>query len=77
MQSLMERKKELSNNTKENDRLAVSRYYDESGTLLFKLAKRQGLEGIVGKRKDSVYLQGKRTKNWKKLKNLMDDDFVI
>lgn len=77
MQPLMERKKELSNNTKENDRLAVSRYYDESGTLLFKLAKRQGLEGIVGKRKDSVYLQGKRTKNWKKIKNLVDDDFVI
>ena len=35
------------------------------------------MEGVVGKRKDSVYIQDKRTKDWKKIKNLLDDDFVV
>jgi len=35
------------------------------------------LEGIVAKRKDSKYYLGKRTKDWIKIKNLQDDDFVV
>ena len=31
----------------------------------------------MAKRSDSIYLQGKRVKTWLKIKNLMDDDFVI
>lgn len=77
MQPLMERKKLLQKTVKENGRIAVSRYFEGTGTALFALAKQQGLEGVVGKRKDSVYIQGKRTKDWKKIKNLLDDDFVV
>lgn len=77
MQPLIERKKLLQKTVKENGRIAVSRYFEGTGTALFTLAKQQGLEGVVGKRKDSVYIQDKRTKDWKKIKNLLDDDFVV
>ena len=36
-----------------------------------------GLEGIVAKRKDSKYYLDKRTKDWIKIKYLLDDDFVV
>lgn len=61
----------------ENDRFAVSRYIEQQGTAFFELAKQQGLEGIVAKRKDSRYHFDKRTKEWIKCKNLIDEDFVV
>jgi bifunctional non-homologous end joining protein LigD/DNA ligase-1 len=74
---LMERKKLLQKVVKENERLAVSRYLEEHGIEFYKLTVENNLEGIVAKRKDSKYYPGKRTKDWIKIKNLMDDDFVI
>lgn len=74
---LMERKKLLQANVKESDRLAISRYIEGQGTAFYELAEKQGLEGIVAKRKDSIYVMDSRTKNWIKIKNLQDDDFVI
>ena len=58
-------------------RMAVSKVYEGPGTALYKLAVEQSLEGIVAKRKDSIYIQGKRTRDWIKIKNLIDEDFVI
>lgn len=74
---LMQRKELLEKNIKENERLAVSRYIEEHGTEFYKLAEQNQLEGIVAKRKDSKYYFDKRTKDWIKIKNLMDDDFVV
>lgn len=74
---LMERKTLLVNNIKENDRLAVSRWIDNSGTALYEMAKKKSLEGVVAKRKDSLYYPGKRTKDWIKIKYLQSDDFVV
>lgn len=74
---LMMRKKQLENIITENDRLAVSRYVEGRGVEFYKLAEEQGLEGIVAKRRDSRYMFDKRTKDWIKIKNLQDDDFVI
>lgn len=61
----------------ESGRMAISRYIEERGTDLYEIAKQQNLEGIIAKRKDSIYIQGKRTKDWIKIKNLKDDDFVV
>lgn len=78
MKPLTERKAGLHQAITESDRLAISREFDSAYALkLFELARAQGLEGIVAKRKDSLYFQGKRTKSWLKIKNLMDDDFVV
>ena len=37
----------------------------------------QELEGVVAKRKNSLYFHGKRTKDWIKFKRMADEDFVI
>lgn len=78
MQPLHERKRYLQKAIHENDRIAISRPFDHAQAMaLFLLAKKQGLEGIVAKKKDSLYFQGKHTQTWLKMKNLMDDDFVV
>ncbi len=61
----------------ETERFAVSRVIEHNGVALFNLTVEQGLEGIVAKRKDSLYYMGKRTRDWIKCKNLLDDDFVV
>ena len=39
--------------------------------------KAKSLEGIVAKRKDSLYWQGKRTKDWIKCKVMSTEDCII
>jgi bifunctional non-homologous end joining protein LigD len=74
---LMERKKLLNKAIKENERIAISRFIEDQGIKFYELAKQQDLEGIVAKRKDSKYYMDKRTKDWIKIKNLKDDDFIV
>lgn len=75
---LMERKTLLQKAVlQENNRFAVSRSVERQGTALYEAAKKEDLEGVVAKRRDSYYYMGKRTKDWIKFKNLMDDDYVI
>jgi len=75
--SLMERKPILDESIEENSRISISRYIEIEGIKLFEMTKRNDLEGIVAKRKDSKYYFDKRTKDWIKIKNLEDDDFVV
>ena len=74
---LMERKRLLEKSIKENDRIAISRYIEKEGIKFYQLAVQNQLEGIVAKLKDSKYYLDKRTKDWIKIKNLKDDDFVV
>lgn len=74
---LMERKKVLDKNIKEGNGLSISRYIETYGVKFFELAKLQELEGIVAKEKTSKYFQGKRTKTWKKIKFMQDEDLII
>ena len=74
---LIERRKLLEKVIKENERIAISRYIEERGIEFYQLAKQNELEGIVAKRKDSKYYFGKRTRDWIKIKYLLDDDFVV
>ena len=74
---LMERKKLLSQTVAECDRISVSRYIEEKGVDFYNLVAGQELEGVVAKRKDSLYHMSKRTKEWIKFKRLLDDDFVV
>lgn len=55
----------------------MSRVVEGRGVDFYHLAKEHDLEGIVAKHKDSIYIQDKRTKDWIKIKNLKDDDFVV
>lgn len=74
---LMDRKSLLSETVTEGDRLAVSKYIERNGTQFYRLVEQKGLEGIVAKRKGSLYKMGERTKDWVKIKNLKDEDFVV
>jgi ATP-dependent DNA ligase len=38
------------------------------GKALVALTKQKGMEGIIAKRKDSIYRPGKRTSDWLKIK---------
>ena len=75
---LWERKALLKSIVKdESPHFAVSRVVEKDGKAFFALAKEQELEGIVAKRRDSLYYPGKRTKDWIKIKYMQDDDFVV
>jgi bifunctional non-homologous end joining protein LigD len=48
----------------------------EAKTLLAEI-KRRGLEGLIGKQRDSVYEPGRRSGSWIKLKCVNEQEFVI
>lgn len=75
---LTERKQYLDKAIKiETARFAKSRVIPYHGISLYHIAEQQNLEGIVAKRKNSIYIEGKRTKDWIKIKNLKDEDYVV
>lgn len=74
---LLKRKKILKEAISENNFIVLSRYIHGAGSEFFRLVKEKGLEGIVAKEKHSLYLPGKRSKNWLKIKVYKEDDFVI
>lgn len=74
---LLERKALLDKSITDGPRMAISRYVDGQGTALFDFAMERELEGIVAKVKDSIYIQGKRTTDWIKMKVMMEDDYVV
>jgi bifunctional non-homologous end joining protein LigD len=49
----------------------------EDGDALYEAAQQQHLEGIVAKRADSPYRQGRRTREWLKIKTHGRQEFVI
>ena len=73
---LLERKQLLERMLHANERFRYSDHQLEQGKELFELAKETGLEGIVAKRADSVYLSD-RSANWAKLKVSQTLDAVI
>lgn len=56
--------------------LKFSEYIEEKGIPFFKKVKKQGLEGIIAKRKDSAYVST-RSKNWLKIKTHLRQEVVI
>lgn len=55
----------------------LSETVESEGDALFRWAKDQDLEGIMAKRRDSLYLPGQRTKDWLKIKNVHEGVFWI
>ena len=74
---LISRKKLLGRIVRENNRIVVSRYVEGTGEALFEAARAKRLDGILAKKKSAPYLIGENTKDWVKIKNLFEDDFVI
>lgn len=74
---LIERKEILQDIIIENERIAFTRYIPNDGISLYNVTVKEDLEGIVAKKKKSKYYLNKTTKDWMKIKNLKDDDFVV
>jgi bifunctional non-homologous end joining protein LigD len=74
---LRERKALLRESFDFGGRLRYSPHRNEHGTRLFKEACRQGLEGLMAKRVDSVYRSGGRSRDWLKLKCHFEQELVI
>jgi len=74
---LLERRARLAELLDERNRVVrLSEAFDD-GEALFAAAKEQGLEGIVSKRADSRYLEGRRSRDWLKIKATGRQEFVI
>src|SRR5207248_7693934 len=74
---LVERRKRLAELLdKRNRTVRLSEAFDD-GNALLQAATEQRLEGIMAKRLDSRYVQGKRTRDWLKVKTHGEQEFVI
>src|SRR5579859_2614161 len=58
-------------------RIRISDYVEAAPNDLLSAAREQGLEGIIGKRKDSPYQPGKRSGAWIKYRVNCGQEFVI
>jgi len=73
---LIERKRLLRKIVKPFDLLRVSESFDGGGEELLDAARQTGLEGLIAKRKNSVY-ESRRSGNWLKVKLTSEQEFVI
>ena len=74
---LHERKTMLKESLNPTDRIQLVDHVDTDGESFFKASVELGLEGMVAKRRDSVYQPGVRTRDWLKIKRVYEQDFVV
>src|SRR5213075_2106034 len=74
---LSERRKRLQKLLDGRNRTVVFSESFDDGRTLYKAAQERRLEGIMGKRRDSRYLPGKRTRDWLKFKTHGEQELVI
>jgi len=74
---LRERKKILREELQESEFVTIADSFPEKGEDYFQAAQKMGIEGIVAKRLNSVYLPGTRSPDWIKIKKSLKLDLVI
>jgi bifunctional non-homologous end joining protein LigD len=74
---LVERKKILQQIIPESDTIRYSDHVEKKGKEFFGIAKKQGLEGIIAKNKNSSYDLSVRSRNWLKIKTAARQEAVI
>jgi bifunctional non-homologous end joining protein LigD len=72
---LMERKETLQGALKEGEHVVISTWGEEVEYIEAAFAK--GVEGVMAKKKDSVYEAGRRSGNWLKVKKISSCDCVV
>jgi bifunctional non-homologous end joining protein LigD len=66
----------LNTSTKGAQAVQVSALFDD-GNALLEAAEQQGLEGVMAKKLSSKYCEGKRTRDWLKIKTHGRQEFVV
>jgi bifunctional non-homologous end joining protein LigD len=75
--SVVDRKKILSHVLQTNDTVRLVESLGSDGMAAFQACVDNKLEGIVGKREDSIYEKGFRSRAWLKVKTNVSDEFLI
>jgi bifunctional non-homologous end joining protein LigD len=73
---LEQRKALLERLIGDDTRVLYSKHVIGKGKALFESARKQHLEGIIGKRRDSTY-QERRSRDWVKIKTSYEQEFVV
>ncbi|MDF9407257.1 MAG: putative DNA ligase-like protein [Pelotomaculum sp. PtaB.Bin013] len=76
-QPLADRKNILKEMVLPGDDILLSRYVFRDGIDFYNACVKEGLEGAVAKKVESVYLPGRRSASWKKFRNTREADLVI
>jgi bifunctional non-homologous end joining protein LigD len=74
---LDQRKRLLRQLLMPTDRVRLVEDFERDGDVAYRVAVEHGLEGLLAKRRDSVYESGRRSKNWMKIKSTKEDEFII
>ena len=74
---LYDRKTLLAEVLTEGAHLQRVEYVEATGESFFQAAVALGLEGMVAKRRDSIYEPGARSRSWLKVKAIQDQEFVV
>jgi bifunctional non-homologous end joining protein LigD len=74
---LSQRKELLSHVVSESSTMRRVAYFEKDGPGVFNASVARGFEGIMAKRRDSLYRPGQRSPDWLKVKAVVSDDFVI
>lgn len=74
---LMERKDLLKKIVSSSGDVRFLDHFEGDGETIFRGATESGLEGIIAKRKASVYRPGERTADWLKIKTTLTDEFIV
>lgn len=72
-----ERRERLFELVTESEHIHVPEAFEGSVDAAFESSRKLRLEGVLAKRTDSVYLPGKRTRTWTKLKHASTRDVII
>jgi bifunctional non-homologous end joining protein LigD len=74
---LEERRALLERHVVPGKHVQVSPQFEERGVAFFEAAKAQGFEGLIAKKKGTIYRPGQRSKDWLKIKFIKEQDCVI
>jgi bifunctional non-homologous end joining protein LigD len=59
------------------DNLRLVEAFKGDGKMIFEAAVKNGLEGVIAKKTDSLYHSGKRSQDWLKVKATQNGDFIV
>ncbi len=74
---LVERKELLQSVLPKSDIIKYCDHIETEGEHFFEALHEQGVEGMIAKKKDSSYIEGKRGNTWYKIKHALTDEAVI
>ena len=74
---LFTRKNILHNLLRASEVTQACDFIEKDGEAFFQATCELGLEGIVAKEKSGLYLPGKRSKSWLKVKRVRESEFVV